>query len=221
MDLTLRKETTLVGFRCRLTSLPPASFPLDCGGSLGPEYAGNKTPATEGCWLMVQFLLGPRVTFQLQLPSSRQVALKSQLPALGPPGVLRGFGSQAWHPPSFPQLGPAAGGLPAFCPHCRHPVTPACLLCGPCCPVLSLASPQYKQDKKKESGIAGTGYQFAPAPPCSSSVGCGSPILWLPTASCLVRFQPDCQAFKKSTSVSLVCLPSFMPAPRCWPHFID
>lgn len=56
----------------------------------------------------VRLLLGPGVTFQLQLPSSHQVALQSQLPVQGPPGGLRGFGSQCWHPPSFSQLGPAA-----------------------------------------------------------------------------------------------------------------
>ena len=42
------KEITLVrdGGRYRLTSIPPVSLLLDCGGSPGQEYAGNKAPAT-------------------------------------------------------------------------------------------------------------------------------------------------------------------------------
>lgn len=56
----------------------------------------------------VQLLLGPGVTFQPRLPACHQVALQSQLPALGTLGGRRVFGSQAWNPLSLWRLGSAA-----------------------------------------------------------------------------------------------------------------
>lgn len=128
------KEITLVrdGGRYRLTSLPPA---LSCWTVEGPQVRNmleikHLPPRVTG--QCVQLLSRLRVTFRLQLPSSRQVALQSELPAPG--GPVGGFGSPAWRPPVFPAW-PCCRGRPAFCPPCRHPVTPACLLRSPSCRV--------------------------------------------------------------------------------------
>lgn len=120
---------------------------------------------TESQWLMFLQLLAPGVTFQRQFPSSPQVALQSQLPARGPLGGGLVASPGTHHPFS---AWPCCCGLPAFCRHCRHPGTLACLLCWPHCLVLSLVSSRYNQNKKR-SGSEGTGQRLRCRPPILSA----------------------------------------------------